>query len=358
MQVETRSLKDELQWVSRAVEKRNTIPILSNVLFEAERHTLRLTATDLELSLITELPADEPKPWKITAPARRLLDYLRKVVEPEVNLVPVEDSLWLGVSHGPSASARIAGMSPEAFPEFPKIETVGQLGGISIAVPRVMTTISTEENRFTLSGALLEGGSTTTARMVSTDGHRMGIFPVAYKGPEMRVLVRMSGLNELAHFGTDMVGIGWDDNHLLFTHGHRQILSRELTGNFPDWERCVPKDFPRAVLVEADALRELIDRVSVFADERSHAVRVVVGAGKVAVHSSLSETGEASGSVAIAGGEPGQGEVEIGLNANYLLEFLTLAKGETVAFCYRAPAETTEFMTTDGWQYVVMPMRI
>lgn len=362
MRVQTKLLSAELAWASRAICKKGVIPILSNVMLEAEPGLLRLTATDLETAMVTELPAEETTPWKITVPAAFLLKYLKKIEESHVELVPPKDNNWLFLTHGDSAKIEVAGMGVESYPELPVLRVKGYLSGIQKAIPRAIFAISAEESRFTLNGALLEGKN-GESQFVSTDGHRLSFVPVTYKGEQTRALVRKRALTELIHLDADSAGIGWDENHLLFEHGNRKILSRKLTGNFPDYYRVLPKDFPYAILVDATELYKVVDRVKLFADERSHAVRFTIGNGKLTVKAEICENGRASGSVPILGGMPS--DSLIGLNANYILEFLALAKGETVAYCYPAMDEklghvagASQLMTTDGFRNVLMPMKI
>lgn len=365
MIVNTAALAKELSWVNRMVEKKTTIPILSNVMFEAERNVLRLTATNLEHALITELPAVEETPWKITAPAKLMLKYLQKITEAEVTLLPPKENNWLFLSHGAESKIEVAGMGTDSYPELPKLTVTGHLSGLKVGIPRAAFAISSEESRFTLNGALVEGDK-KGARLVSTDGHRCSYVPITYKGPDLRALIHRRMLNELIHLSADSVGIGENEAHLLFEYGNRKMISRKLTGNFPDYHRVMPDQFPYAILVEADALYKLVDRVKLFADERSRCIHFNVEGGKLMVKASVCENGKASGSVPILGGAPSP--TNVGLNADYVLDFLGLAKGETVAFCYpemtivegQAPhvAGATQFMGSGNWSCVVMPIRV
>jgi DNA polymerase-3 subunit beta len=152
-----------------------------------------------------------------------------------------------------------------------------------------------------------------------------------------------------------------DENHLFFQLGERLLISRKLTGNFPDYERVLPKEHPHSVQVKRDELRSAIERVSQFSDERSRAIRFQVMPGEVKVFSSLSETGESEESVPVEYGGAG---VEIGFNSQYMLDFLRAVADESVEFGFRDPHTAGELRpgTTEGskflYRYVIMPMRI
>jgi len=363
MRVNTDELKTELQWASRIICKKSTMPILANVLLEAEPDRLRLTATDLEHALITEIKAHNKEPWTVTIPAKMALKYLSKVEEGQIELSTADNKLHF--AHGDGAGADIFGMSKESYPELPQISLKGKLSGLEAAIPRTALAVSSEESRFSLNGALLEA-SNGDSRFVSTDGHRMSLVPVTYHGEKTTALVRMRALIELAHLKTNGVDVGWNDDHLLFQYGNRKIISRKLTGNFPDYHRVMPVDFPHAILVGADALYKLVDRVKVFADERSHAIHLEIKDGRLNVKAEVCETGVASGHVPLLGGAPDPAVV--GLNADYLLDFLALTKGQTVGFCYpdmetrkdgtSGIVKGMQFLAHDGWSYLVMPMRV
>ncbi len=156
-----------------------------------------------------------------------------------------------------------------------------------------------------------------------------------------------------------MVSFSGDENHLFFRLGDRLLLSRKLTGNFPDYERVLPKDHPNTVSLNREELRSAIERVAQFSDERSRAIRVRVGDGEVKVHSSVSETGESEESIPAEYKGPA---VEIGFNAQYLLDFLRAVSTEQVTFLFKDPHSAGELRPAgdkgDHYRYVIMPMRI
>ena len=369
----------ELGLSQGVVEKKTTIPILSNVLLEASGDRLYLTATDLELGLRTSCPAKVKKEGSGTIPARKLLDYVRLLPDAEIT-VKFGENHWASLSCGRSRT-RIAGMSRESFPELPPMpDAVAELQGkqLSAMIARTMFAISMEESRFTLNGALmLLGGDSIT--MVATDGHRLSFVQrMAAAGSNSqtayRALVPRKAMGEITKLSDDGAGDGkvrfaGDDNHLFFEFGPRLLITRKLTGNFPDYERVLPQDNTHIARLEKDDIKGAIERVAQFADERSRAIRVQFTAGEVKVYSSALETGESEESVPSEYTGP---DLEIGFNAQYLLDFLRAVPQNQVVFALKDQKSAGEMQPgaalPDGkggevaeqeqYRYVVMPMRI
>jgi DNA polymerase-3 subunit beta len=359
----------ELNLSQGVVEKKTTIPILSNVLVEALGDRILLTATDLELGIRCSCPARVQKPGAGTIPARRLLDYVRLLPEADVN-VKLADNQWASLLCGRSRT-RIAGMSRESFPELPQMpEVLADLpaGILTKMIARTIFAISSEESRFTLNGALLilKPGSIT---MVATDGHRLSMVENSVELPGVtgsyRALLPRKAMGEIMKLGGDAgedatIHFSGDDNHLFFELGDRMLLSRKLTGNFPDFERVLPKDHPNSVTLQREEFRAAIERVSQFSDERSRAIRVQFCPGEIKVHSSISETGESEESVPAE--YDGQ-TLEIGFNAQYLMDFLRAVSEEQVILRFKDPNSAGELRpggeeAGSVYRYVVMPMRI
>ena len=360
----------ELSLSQGVVEKKTTIPILSNVLLEAVGDRITLTATDLELGIRCSCPARIKKEGAGTVPARRLLDYVRLLPDGDVNMKFLENH-WASITSGRSRT-RIAGMSRESFPELPQMpEPVAEIPMKMLAsmIARTAFAISAEESRFTLNGALLlmrpEG-----LTMVATDGHRLAYVqakPIAGGDLEkpFRVLVPKKAMAELVKLADDAAADGkavfaGDDNHLFFQVGHRLLITRKLTGNFPDYERVLPKDHQHTATLDRNEIRAAIERVSQFADERSRAIRVQFVSGEVKVFSSSVETGESEESVP---GEYEGPDLEIGFNAQYLLDFLRSISQDKMAFELKDQKSAGELRPAgdnvpDQYRYVVMPMRI
>ena len=359
----------ELGLLQGVVEKRTTIPILSNVLVEASGEKITLTATDLELGIRCSCPAKVKKSGSGTIPAKRLLDYVRLLPEAEIS-VKVADNHWANITCGRSRT-RIAGMSRDSYPELPaSSEKVADLplGLLSSMIQQTIFAISNEESRFTLNGALMLLKADGLV-MVATDGHRLAMTERVLENEGaasgFRALIPRKAMGEILKLsaeagGETAIAFSATDNHLFFQIGERLLISRKLTGNFPDYERVLPKEHPHAVILAKDELKAAIERVAQFSDERSRAVRVQVSAGELKIHSSLSETGESEDSIGATYDGP---SVEIGFNALYVLDFLKACGESSVAFHFKDAASAGEMRPAGDevnciYRYVIMPMRI
>lgn len=358
----------ELGLTQGVVERKTTIPILSNILVETDKDQVWLTATDLELGIRCACPARIKKEGAGTIPARRLLDYVRLLPDADVQ-VKVADNQWASLVCGRSRT-RIAGMSRESFPELPAMpEELAQipLAVLSQMIQSTIFAISAEESRFTLNGALLllrENGLV----MVSTDGHRLALIerniPLAGLTGAYRALLPKKAMSEILKLASDddskTIVFSGNDNHLFFQIDKRTLLSRKLTGNFPDYERVLPKEHPSFVVLQRDELKSAMERVAQFADERSKAIRLQVLKGEFKVHSSISETGESEETIPVEYDGP---DVEIGFNAQYMLEFLRTVGTTEVEFHFKDSNSAGELRPHGAaedtvYRYVVMPMRI
>lgn len=362
-------LVKELNLSQGVVERKTTIPILSNVLLEAAGDRIVLTATDLELGIRCACPAKVQKPGAGTIPARRLLDYVKLLPDAELT-VKLQENHWASLLCGRSRT-RIAGMSRESFPELPampdKIADI-PVGSLASMIAKTIFAISLEESRFTLNGALLLLKSQGLV-MVATDGHRLSMveYPIPFPGiaGSYRALLSRKAMQEILKLAAEaapdaVMAFAGDDNHLYFRLGDRLLMSRKLTGNFPEYERVLPKEQPHSITLQRDDFRSAIERVAQFADERSRSIRVKLSPGEAKIHSSISETGESEESLAVEYDGPA---VEIGFNAQYLLDFLRAVSQDLVDLRFKDPNSAGELRPSGEnndftYRYVVMPMRI
>jgi DNA polymerase-3 subunit beta len=360
----------ELNLSQGVVEKKTTIPILSNILMEASGDRLVLTATDLELGIRCSAPANVKHSGAGTIPAKRLLDYVRLLPDAEI-VVKVSENHWATLTCG-RARTRIAGMSRESYPELPQMpDPLAQLpiGLLAGMISKVIFAISSEDSRFTLNGGLLLFKDRKVI-MVATDGHRLAMTesdnPLAAGDMEYRALLPRKAMNELLKLAGESpdkdaaVDFAGDDNHLFFRLGDRLLISRKLTGNFPDFERVLPKSHAHTVEFNRDEMRAAIERVAQFSDERSRAVRVRFGDNEAVLQSSVSESGDSEEPLPVEYGGP---TVEIGFNAQYLLEFLRALPEPRLGFHFKDAQNAGELQPAgEGvnyrYRYVVMPMRI
>src|SRR5262249_44969237 len=359
----------ELTATQGVVERKTTIPILSNYLFEAAGDKLSLTATDLDLSLRTACAAKVKKEGACTIPARKLYDYVKLLPDADITIKLLENH-WVSIRCGRS-NTKMVGMARSNFPSLPAFPTAGVVK-IPAAVLRSMIAktgfaIATEESRYTLNGALmvLKPESIT---MVATDGHRLAHIERSGEkfdgiSGEMKTLVPKKCMDELKTLldSTDAESIDFakDESTLYFRVGPRLLTSRQLTGQFPNYEAVLPKEITKSIVVQGDDLGAAISRVAQFADERSHAVRLRLEKDELKLSASSTDSGESEDSLEVAySGDP----MTIGFNAQYLTDFIKAAGSEQVKLELKDAQSSGQFRPAESedykYRYIVMPMRI
>jgi DNA polymerase III subunit beta len=362
----------ELTATQGVVERKTTIPILSNYLFEAAGDKLSLTATDLDLSLRTSCNAKVKKEGACTIPARKLYDYVKLLPDADITIRLLENH-WVSIRCGRS-NTKMVGMAKSNFPGLPVFPSAGVIK-IPAAVLRSMIAktgfaIASEESRYTLNGALmvLKPESIT---MVATDGHRLAHVERAgekFEGVsgEMKTLIPKKAMDELKSLldsGIDKdietIDFAKDESTLFFRVGPRLLTSRQLTGQFPNYEAVLPKDITKSITLQGEELGAAIARVAQFADERSRAVRLRLEKGELKLSASSTETGESEDSIEIVyDGEA----MAIGFNAQYLMDFIKATGSCEVKLELKDAQSAGQLRPAEGedykYRYIVMPMRI
>jgi len=358
----------ELTATQGVVERKTTIPILSNYLFEAAGDKLSLTATDLDLSLRTSCNAKVKKDGACTIPARKLYDYVKLLPDADITIRLLENH-WVSIRCGRS-NTKMVGMARSNFPSLPVFPSAGVIK-IPAAVLRSMIAktgfaIASEESRYTLNGALmvLKPESIT---MVATDGHRLAHVERAgekFEGVsgEMKTLIPKKAMDELKSLldsDVETIDFAKDESTLFFRVGPRLLTSRQLTGQFPNYEAVLPKDISKSIALHGEELGAAIARVAQFADERSRAVRLRLEKGELKISASSTETGESEDSIEVAyDGEP----MAIGFNAQYLMDFIKATGSCEVKLELKDAQSAGQLRPAEGedykYRYIVMPMRI
>jgi DNA polymerase III subunit beta len=358
----------ELTATQGVVERKTTIPILSNYLFEASGDKLSLTATDLDLSLRTSCNAKVKKEGACTIPARKLYDYVRLLPDADITIKLLENH-WVSIRCGRS-NTKMVGMAKSNFPGLPVFPSAGVIK-IPAAVLRSMISktgfaIASEESRYTLNGALmvLKPESIT---MVATDGHRLAHVERAgekFEGVsgEMKTLIPKKAMDELKSLldsDVETIDFAKDESTLFFRVGPRLLTSRQLTGQFPNYEAVLPKDISKSILLHGEELGAAIARVAQFADERSRAVRLRLEKGELKLSASSAETGDSEDSLEVAyDGEA----MQIGFNAQYLIDFIKATGSCDVKLELKDAQSAGQLRPAEGedykYRYIVMPMRI
>jgi len=359
----------ELAATQGVVERKTTIPILSNYLFEAAGDKLSLTATDLDLSLRTSCTAKVKKEGACTIPARKLHDYVKLLPDADITIKLLENH-WVSIRCGRS-NTKMVGMARSNFPTLPTFPSSGVVKipaqVLQSMIAKTGFAIASEESRYTLNGGLmvLKPESIT---IVATDGHRLSHVErtgTKFEGVsgEMKTLVPKKAMDELKSLldstDADDIEFAKDESTLYFRIGGRLLTSRQLTGQFPNYEAVLPKDNNKIVTVHGDDLMAAISRVAQFADERSRAVRLRLEKGELKLSASSSETGESEDSLET---DYNGDALAIGFNAQYIQDFLKATGSGDVKLEFKDAQSAGQMRPADSedykYRYIVMPMRI
>jgi len=363
-------LLKELTATQGVVERKTTIPILSNFLFEAADDRLTITATDLDLSLRTSCAAKVKREGACTIPARKLYDYVKLLPDGDISIKLLENH-WVNIRSGRS-NTKMVGMARANFPGLPVFPTSGSVKipsqTLRSMIGRTIFAISSEESRYTLNGGLmvLKPESIT---MVATDGHRLAHIEKTGEQfdvtSENKTLIPKKAMSELysllQNSDVEQIEFAKDDSTLFFRIGERLLTSRQLTGQFPNYEAVLPRETPKSVVVHGADLNTAIQRVAQFADERSRAIRMKLDKNELKISSSSTEAGESEDSIEIAYAADA---MTIGFNSEYLIDFLKASTGGDVRLEFKDAQSAGQMRPDDGsddgfkYRYVVMPMRI
>jgi DNA polymerase-3 subunit beta len=365
------ALKEELGFVQSVVERKNTIPILSNIVIEQSgENTVQFLGTDLDVTIRCQTSADIKTGGAICVQAKKLFEIVSRLPEAPVKFKRDEND-WVKVECS-KYSARLAGVSRETFPEVPEFKSA------SLRLPaelfrnfirHTQFAITQEQSRFTLSGAkfILNAAG---AKMVTTDGHRLALIETKNTGSEGKpeseidVLIPKKTLNELlklADTASGDIAFGEDTNHLYFEVASRLLISRKLTGQFPNYEMVLPKSNDKIAHFNAQELNDALRRVAITQDERTRAVRMEFSKdGAVKLSAAAAEEGESTEEVTTDyNGE----ETIVGFNSQYLQDFFNVVKEGRISFEFKdgsAQAQMRPIVEEANYdyRYIVMPMRV
>ncbi len=364
-------LLEELAVTQGVVERKTTIPILANVLIEATANQVALTTTDLELSLRTQCPAEVKRTGAVTVPAKKLLELIRLLPDEEIQFKQQRETSWVQVLCD-RKSYRLVGMAKENFPALPELPpTLARIPARLLAdlVVKTAFAIAIEETRYTLNGALLilrpEG-----AVAVATDGHRLALVEADHKftkpalREEVRTLIPRKALIEMQRLATQEedveVELARDASHvfLRFPSG-RLLVSRLLTGQFPNYEAVLPRENNRVIQLDRDAFASALRRAAQLADPRSQAVKFSLRQDALEISASSPEYGEANEVIELDyAGDP----LTMGFNVSYLLDFLGAAVAGPVSIELKDEQSAGQLRPLGEeryrYRYIIMPMRI
>jgi DNA polymerase-3 subunit beta len=360
-------LLKELQLFQGIVERKNTIPILANVLFDAKGDTVHLAATDLEVGLRAECKASIGKAGALTLPAKKLFEIVKELPDTDIRIEEEKNgSVKVAADR---FEGRMQTMSKDDFPTLPDM-AAGEGVAINRKVLREMVVktqfaITGEDTRYFLNGALFVVRY-DAMMLVATDGHRLAIVTAPREGDpkveEMKTILPKKTLSELSRLladGDEDIRFARSDSHIFFRIDGRLLVSRMIDGQFPAYERVIPKTNDKRIEFERDRFQSAIRRVALLSNERSRAVKFAIESGRVEIASHTPELGEAKEQLAVEYGGPA---MTISFNAQYVLEFLNAVATDVVAIEFKDEVSQTVMRpvgaTDFDYTYVVMPMRV
>ena len=366
--VRKNDLLRELQFFQGIVERKNTIPILANVLMEAKGDEVRFLATDLEVGLRSRCTASVAKSGALTLPAKKFYEIIKSLPETDIRIAEDKGGVKVAADRFDS---RMQTLPREDFPTLPEAG-----GAVSATLPRAAVremvaktqfAITGEDTRYFLNGALFVLRPDSMS-LVATDGHRLALVTAERDGKarkdgeEDRPILPKKTLGELARLLAESDGdVSYErgENHLFFEVGERLLISRMIDGQFPAYERVIPKGNDKHVEFERDRLTNAVRRVALLSNERSRAVKFQVEKGKVDVMSSSPDLGEAHETLPV---EFSGGSMQICFNAQYVLDFLSAVSSDVVSLDLKDEVSQAVMkpVGVEGYDYtyVIMPMRV
>ena len=370
--VRKNDLLRELQLFQGIVERKNTIPILANVLMDAKGDEVRFLATDLEVALRSKCAASVVKAGSLTLPAKKLYEIVKSLPETDIRIAEEKTGVKVAADRFDS---RMQTLPREDFPTLP--ETGGTASAIlprnavKEMIAKTQFAITGEDTRYFLNGAqfVLKADSMS---LVATDGHRLALVTAARNGKatkgatgsedENKAILPKKTLGELARLLSEGEGdIRYErgENHLFFDVAGRLLISRMIDGQFPAYERVIPKGNDKHIEFERDRLTNAVKRVALLSNERSRAVKFQIEKGKVDVTSSSPEIGEATETLPV---DYSGTSMQICFNAQYVLDFLAAVATDVVSLELKDEVSQAVMkpVGAEGYEYtyVIMPMRV
>jgi DNA polymerase-3 subunit beta len=359
-------LLKELSLFQGIVERKNTIPILANVLIEASDEALTLLATDLDVGLRSGCEASITKAGTVTIPAKKLFEIVNALPDTEIRISEDKGGKSVTVA-ADRFESRMQTLPASEFPTPPedtgKAEAVLPGPAVKRMISHTRFAITSEDTRYFLNGAQLVLRPDSMS-MVATDGHRLAFVSVQEspgKKAKTDVLLPRKTLNEVARLIDDAESVEFSqgENHLFLRAGSRLLISRKIDANFPAYERVIPKSNDKNIVFDRDRLSAAVRRVRLLSNERSKAVKFVVGKDQVEITSSTPEIGEAHEVLPV---EYGGDAMQICFNADYVDNFLSVVETENVQLEFKDEMSqaVVKPVGAEGYDYtyVIMPMRI
>jgi DNA polymerase III subunit beta len=359
-------LQEGLAAVTASIPAKTTLPVLANILVEATDKGIRLSGTDLDIAVTTEVAADVETTGAITIPAKKLSEIARELPPAPVRIAAAGEqrvTLDCGRTH-----FKILGLPRDEFPAFPNVRFTDswriRSGDLQKLISHTSFAVSTEESRPILNGVLWEL-KPDMMRMVATNGHRLAKMEMPIKSggpPATELIVPPKALDQIRRLfpEDEELEIAKGENHLGFRSPFTAVFTRLIEGPYPNYDQVIPRDNNRVAIADRTALTSALRRMSIIASDQTHRIRLAFNAGMLKFSVQTPDLGEATDELAVRyTGDP----LDIGFNANYLLEILRYIPTEEVRLTFKAPAHAAT-LEPEGWAdpssylCLVMPLRL
>ncbi len=371
--IQRQELLTALQRVQGVVEKRNTMPILANILLEAKPEGLDILATDLELAMRGLYKATVEEPGSVTFSARKLYEILKEIREPEIQLTVAENS-WVTIKAGRS-EFRVVGLPSQDYPSLPAIERDGLIplpsAGLLDLIKRTIFAVGDNDTRYVLNGILVsvisENAKKATLRLVGTDGHRLAmaeeevmVDQASLPSTETKVIIPKKAATEIKRLLEEDDNeplVGFTKNMLIFRKSGLVMTSRVMEGAYPNYQQVIPKESSQKVTVPREELEGALRRVSLLSRDKSYAIKLSFTQDRIHLSSSNPDLGEANEEISAQH----QGEdFETGFNARYLLDVLSAIEGEFLTLQMETPLSPCLIQEHENPKFkaVVMPVKV
>ncbi|MEJ2502631.1 MAG: DNA polymerase III subunit beta [Gemmatimonadota bacterium] len=358
------NLQQGLAAVGASIPTRTTLPVLSNILIEAGDEGVQMSGTDLDIAVTLRVPAEVEEPGAITVPAKKLQELARELPEAPARITTTGERLELVCG---KATFRLNGMPRDEFPTFPQVdfESSWTIGGerISEMIERTSFAVSTEESRPILNGVLWQLAE-GEMRMVATNGHRLAKLTVpaaSGSAPHADLIVPPKAVAQVQRLfdEADAIQVARRETHLGFRKNGPRVYTRLIEGPYPNYEQVIPKDNDRIALADKETLTRSLRRMAVVASDQTHRVRLAFAGAVLRLSVETPDLGDAHEEMEVSyDGEA----LDIGFNANYLLEVLRYMPSDEVKLSFKAPerAATVEPTEQEDGDYLclIMPLRL
>jgi DNA polymerase III subunit beta len=358
-----------LQRIQGVVEKKNTMPILSNMLLTAEGNSIEIIATDLEIGLRGRYPAEVEKPGSVAVSAKKMYEIVRELPAEDLS-IKVEDTNWVNIVSGCS-QFKLVGLPKDEFPALPDVAEEGMItidgDMLSDMIKKTLYAVGENDARYVLNGLFVHMSQTKgglTMRMVGTDGHRLSMIDrvVNAKHKEESIIIPKKAMMELRRLLDEEtpkaeLRVGFSKNHALFKRDGLVMVSKLIDGNYPNYQQVIPSKNTKKVPVSKEIMAHAVKRVSILSKEKTNAVKMQLDKDRLVLSTNNPEVGEASEELAVDyKGE----EITIGFNSRYLMDVLAAMDRETIFLELNDPLSPC-MISEEGdelYKCVVMPMRV